>query len=317
MSKSVDKWCQLPGLRLRYRIYPAGKPGQKRKNAPKARARVLILPGFTEFIEKHETTCAQFGAMGLESVILDWPGQGRSTRLAGSRIGRAPHLIHCDSFEQHLDGLSAVAKATGYLDEKRRLPLFLFGHSMGGHLALRYAAERAPACKGVILTSPMILPPSTPPGLALMMAEILCNFGFSRSPVMFRNPVIRDSNFLAANKLTRDPAGYAVQPDWWERDARLLAYGASFGWVRAAYSSCLATTANKTWMRDFPLPVQAHLAGDERIVHAKSSRRLLPLISGAEIHDYPEARHELLLELAGVRTALWNRISSFVNLQLI
>jgi alpha-beta hydrolase superfamily lysophospholipase len=36
----------------------------------------------------------------------------------------------------------------------------------------------------------------------------------------------------------------------------------------------------------------------------------------AEIHHYPSARHELLLELPDVVELLWQRVGEFINTQL-
>lgn len=297
MMSDQDQWLETGGVKIRYRLHEIASP----------KGRVLILPGFTEFIEKHIPTAERFAAMGLESLILDWPGQGRSTRLARPES----LLIHSNGFGQHLRCLTAVAKVCGY-EASGDLPLFVFGHSMGGHLAMRYAAEIQPGCAGVMVTAPMILPPATPAWPTLMLARVFCWLGFARRPVSFREPKVRDDEFTPDNRLTRSPEGYAVQPDWWARDPRLIACGASFGWARAAYASCLASTANKNWMKSFPVPLSAHLAGDERIVHDATSRELLPLIPGIDLHDYPGARHELLLELPEVTESLWERLAAFV-----
>ena len=297
---SEDLWLDVDDVVIRYRVH--------RSADQVPRARVLILPGFTEFVEKHEPTMAILADMRLESLVLDWPGQGRSTRLTQY----ADTLIHSDGFERHLACLNAVAAHEGFTDDAD-VPLFLLGHSMGGHLAMRQAAEYMPCCAGVVITAPMILPPVRPAGLVLMLAQMFCGLGFARYPVLFRDQTPRGLTFYPENNLTRDQEGYAVQPSWWARDPRLNGYGASFGWVRAAYASCLATTANRDWMKRFPLPLSAHIAGDERIVDDATIRAMLPLVPGAEIHDYPDARHELLLELPEVREALWQRVADFIT----
>ena len=293
-----DQWLKLEGLDIRYRIYRAA-------SAPKGR--VLVLPGFTEFIEKHETTCARFNALGFDALVLDWPGQGRSTRLTDY----SRHVIHSSGFDLHLDCLQAAAEAAGFVPDGGS-PIFLFGHSMGGHLAMRYGAERMANCNGVIITAPMILPPLRPGWGVLMLVRIFCCAGFARYPALFQNRTPRDDVFVAGNALTRNPEGYAVQPQWWRRDERLQGCGASFGWVRDAYESCLATTANARWMKAFALPLSAHLAGDERVVSDTLTRKMLRRVAAAAIHDYPGARHELLLEWPDVVESLWRRVAAFI-----
>ena len=69
-------------------------------------------------------------------------------------------------------------------------------------------------------------------------------------------------------------------------------------------------------MSRFALPLSAHIAGDERIVHDPTTRAMLPLVPGIDMHDYPSARHELLLELPAVRALMWQRLAAFVEARL-
>ena len=297
-----DAWADLDGLAVRYRV---GKGG--------GRATVMVLPGFAEFIEKHERTIERFGAMGLDSVTIDWPGQGLSGRLSPAY----PTLVHCDAFERHLDALGAVMRQEGVTG--RDGPLFLFGHSMGGHLALRMLERIEAPVAGVVLCVPMLmppLPPMLPPRLALGIIGAMCRLGLGRRPVPGRRSKPRSGAFNPRNPLTRNPEGYRVQTDWWERNPDLLAYGPSNGWVRSAIASCMATTGNPAWMGRIDAPVQAHLAGQETVVSARHSAALLPLIPGIAINRYGDARHELLLELPEVTELFWENVGAFVDERL-
>ena len=295
-----DRWIERGGLAVRYRLL-AGSGG----------ARAVLLPGFTEFIEKHEGALDRLGAMGLDRFAIDWPGQGLSGRLSPGH----PDLVHCDSFDRHLDALGAALGDAGFLDGGG--PLLLIGHSMGGHLALRML-ERLPgaAVAGVVLCSPMMMPPAppmAPPGLLLALSAALCRLGLAARPLPGRRRMPRGGEFRPGNPLTRNPEGYRVQPDWWERNPDLLAHGPSIGWVRAAYASCLATTGDPDWLGRIAVPVQAHLAGDEAVVSARHSEALLPRIPDAAVHRYEGARHELLMELPEAAEPLWERVGAFIS----
>ena len=300
---AADRWAEHDGGRVRYRVRAARRPGRRR-------GRVLVLPGFTEFVEKHAATADRLAEMGLDSLTIDWPGQGLSGRLAPER----PDLVHCDDFDGHLRALGAVARREGYLDGAA--PLFLLGHSMGGHLALRMAAAGGAPVAGIVLTSPRMMPPGPPPltpGLVRALAGGLGRAGVGRWPVAGRPRRPRGGGFDPGNALTRSPGGYRVQPDWWRRDPRLLAYGPSYGWVRSAFASCLATTGDAGWLGGIAVPVQAHLAGDETVVSARHSAALVPRIPDVAIHRYEGARHELLHELPEVTRPLWERVAAFVD----
>ncbi|XDZ66778.1 alpha/beta fold hydrolase [Alphaproteobacteria bacterium LSUCC0684] len=299
MSDVLDLRLKVDGVDVRYRSH---------LNGARSRAKVLILPGFTEFIEKHAETVAHFANMGIDSLILDWPGQGLSGRLSP----KYPMVVHTDGFDLHLKALTAVAQEAGFVDH--RLPLFLFGHSMGGHLALRYSKMMRDFLSGVILSAPMIMPPVQPPWLIEALAQVICLLpGMSKLPVMFRQSKARDEIFNPQNVLTRDPEGYALQVNWWNKNPALKTTGPSYGWVRAAYQSCTETTADSSWMSTVDLPVSAHIPLDEVVVSLKHSLNCLPAVPGIEIHEYADARHELLLELPEVRQLFWRRVEDFVE----
>ena len=110
---------------------------------------MVILPGFTEFCEKYSRDILRLHQSGFNVLVIDWPGQGLS-----GHFGKNPLAVHCDDFAVYLAALDAAIGAAG-LGEDR---LFLFGHSMGGHLALRYAARRPRHSLGAVSYTHLTLP---------------------------------------------------------------------------------------------------------------------------------------------------------------
>jgi lysophospholipase len=273
---------------------------------------VVVLPGYAEFIEKHQTQTDGFAELGFETITIDWPSQGLSTRMA--RKGH-PHLIHSPGYDLNLRVIRSILQVTGAMEGDP--PVFFFGHSMGGHWGLRIArdlyrwGEIRP--RGVILCSPLIMIKLVPfPRNVLMFVETLCGLGLSKRGVP-GSGLRRSSRFRRGNPLTRDPEGYALQYGLFEQNPALRSRGPTYGWVKTMLSSCLQTTRNPKWMSDYEIPIQAHLPGDERVVDGKAAREMLALIPRSEIHVYDKARHELMLELPEVRTAIWERMSLFID----
>jgi lysophospholipase len=286
---------------------------------PKAKRRglMVILPGFTEFIEKHRAQTAGFALLGFETLCLDWPGQGFSTRLSGGD----PLLIHSPGYDLHLRAIDAVMEEAGFMKDDS--PLFFFGHSMGGHLALRHShdiALRGRRARGVMLSAPLIMIPGAPGypfWVSRLFVQVACRLGFKQKGVPGQEEFRRSlRRFDPDNKLTRDPEGYAVQHDIFAQNPDLESAGATFGWAQATLQSCYATTMNPDWMQAYDIPVQAHLAGDEQVVDATVSEQMLALLPDAEIHTYDEARHELMLEFPEVRRTIWGRMERFIDERL-
>ena len=287
-------------MQIRYQVTPA---------TTTQRGRVMVLPGFTEFIEKHQDQIDRFAAMGLEVLCLDWPSQGLSQRLSPN----FPKLVHCDDFSQHLSALDAVMAASGFHDGDQ--PLLVFGHSMGGHLALRHAYTN-PKVNALMLCAPMVMPPLKPGGLMRFLLDVVCSLGLAKRPLFFRQDDLIKRQFHPNNVLTRDADGYQVQFNLFTQNPELQVTGPSFGWARAAYHSCMAFSANPDVLAAIKIPVSVHLAGDERVVDGNASAFFLRHLSRGVIHLYPEARHELMLELPAVRSLVWQRLEDFVDGQL-
>lgn len=298
-----EKMITLDGIKVRYVVQSPAKG--------KSRARVLVLPGFTEFIEKHQDQIDGFTQMGLDAICLDWPGQGLSSRLAHDH----PFKIHSPGYHQHLNAIKAVMKDAGWDDDKK--PLLIFGHSMGGHLGLRLGHDlnstEGVDLRGVMLSAPMIMIPVVMARFTLSLLTWICRLGFAKAGVPGQQGFSKGEGFNPINVLTRDPDGYMLVNKLFAINPDLKTKGPTFGWVRAALSSCLKTTRNKDWMRGVNFPVQAHLAGNELVVHRGASKPYLNEIRNIQIHSYDNARHELMLELPEVRAQIWERLGQFVD----
>lgn len=271
-----------------------------------AGATIVILPGFTEFCEKYSRDILRLHQWGHNVLIIDWPGQGLSGHL-----GRSALAVHCDDFADYLDALDAVIETIGLGGEN----LILFGHSMGGHLALRYAKRRPSQIIGVILSAPMMAPPIMPVWLIRALSGLLVNFGLCYAfPPFYRVTsldLLRD--FQPENPLTRYPEGYESQFIWFDDMPELRRGGPTIGWVNAAYRSTAHYTLNREWLMSVRAPVLALVAGDERVVSSSAIDYALSLIPNVERHDFVGARHELLHELPEVTEKLWEHVSSFIE----
>jgi lysophospholipase len=303
-NATSEHYLKIDNLNIRYQVH--------RQPEARRRGRVFILPGFTEFIEKHQAQRDKFAALGFDTLCLDWPGQGLSTRLVNH-----PYWIHSPGYFLHLQAARAVMEDAGFL--KGNAPLFLFGHSMGGHLALRLShdllARGDVRPQGVILCAPMLMIKAFPfgPQFMLFLLNALCRLGYARTCRPGERRLRKTREFDPGNRLTRDPEGYAVQFDLFEKNPALRSAGPTFGWVRETLVSCLQTTRNPEWMSAIDVPVQAHMAGDEEVVDGRKSMAMLGYVRDAEIHSYKDAKHELMLELPEVRTVIWDRITGFID----
>ena len=288
-----------------HRQYPLR--GHLWQAGPQARGQVLVLPGFTEFCEKYALFARRLVGAGYDCLIIDWPGQGCSGQLGAHQL-----VVHLDHFSAYFSALDELLTAAGWQTEK----LAVFGHSLGGHLALNFARRSPQLTDKVILSAPMIVPKAPPVWITRLLANALMLVGWRYHALPFVSmPSIEERRkFKLNNLLTRSSEGYDQQYQIFERQPDLRRVHASVGWIRAALDNCAASTLNPAWMAEIAAPVLTFLPGDENIVDPAASRRMLAVLPDCHIITFAEARHELLSELPEVKTRLFAELDQFLKM---
>jgi len=110
----------------------------------KPRAVIALVHGQGEHIGRYTHLADWFNRHGIAVLGFDQQGHGRSEGKRG----------HANDLEVLLDDISQLIAET----RKRYpgIPLFLYGHSMGGGLVLSYVTRRSPELAGVVVTAPWI-----------------------------------------------------------------------------------------------------------------------------------------------------------------
>lgn len=108
--------------------------------APKA---ILVVHhGLLDHGDRYGALVEALVAGGFGASTMDMRGHGRS---AGARFA-------IDRFDDYLEDLDAFVKLVAANDPG--VPVFVFGHSLGGLVVATWAAERAPSVAGIVLSAP-------------------------------------------------------------------------------------------------------------------------------------------------------------------
>jgi alpha-beta hydrolase superfamily lysophospholipase len=171
------------GLQLRTLRWPA---------VGVARAHLLLIHGIAEHAGRHGHVASRFAKAGIETHSYDLRGFGAS---AGPRA-------YVERWSQYHDDLEDQLAATRA--EARGLPVVLYGHSMGGLIALGYVLAD---------------PPRPDPDLLVLSAPAIASVGGWRRPlaaVLGRAlPRLEIANRLPPGGLSHDPqveAAYRSDP---------------------------------------------------------------------------------------------------------
>ena len=136
-SGSVASATARDGLELRTLRWPA---------AGGVRAHLLLIHGIAEHAGRHAHIASRFASAGIETHAYDLRGFGSS---AGRRAYVDRWSEHHDDVEERLAAVRAVAGD---------LPVVLYGHSMGGLIALGYVLADPPRPQPdlLVLSAPAI-----------------------------------------------------------------------------------------------------------------------------------------------------------------
>lgn len=163
----------------------------KTSSAPEAV--ILLIHGLGEHAGRYTEWAAGFNEAGIEVRSFDLPGHG----LSGGKRGVVPPFERLfDTIDSQLSRISS---------EKPGVPLFIYGHSLGGTIVLDYLIRRKPPVRGAIVTSPWIKLTVAPSKIKVATVKLLKQF----------LPDITSSSGLNSAHLSHDKAvcdAYANDP---------------------------------------------------------------------------------------------------------
>jgi acylglycerol lipase len=146
----------------------------------RARAVLLIVPGFNSHSGYYRWTGERLAKWGLAVYAIDLRGRGRSE---GERF-------YVDSFDSYVDDVARLARIAR--EREGGLPLYMLGHSAGGVVACLYALDHGAELAGLVCESFAFKVPAPDVALSILKglshiaphahALKLNNADFSRDP---------------------------------------------------------------------------------------------------------------------------------------
>ena len=273
------------------------------------RGTVLISHGFTETAEKYLEPIYYFVKHGYNVYQPEHCGHGRSYRLVEDLS-----LVHVDRYERYVTDLLAAAEVAK--QAYPQLPLFLFGHSMGGGIAAAALSLQPELFAGAVLSSPMIRPltGTTPWFVARLLAKLLCCMGKAKQYVPGGHAFDGKECFEDSTSTSRERFAYYQK----KRNAQPLFQmsAASCGWLNetARLSRYLM---GKGWKR-VQTPLLIFQAQDDTFVSAVEQDRFVEKIKAAgkvsvEKLCIDSTKHEIFNSEDRVLQNYWKEILTFLE----
>ena len=257
---------------------------------------VICLQGVREFSEKYFETARWCQERNFAFWTFDWAGQGKSTRYLED-----PQKRHSAGFDEDINDFHYLMHKhiiqSNASNTQGSIPLTLLAHSMGANLGLRYLHLYPETFRCAAFTAPMIgikKFENLPQRLAIM-AAFICKVILGKSYI----PEGQNwENRKEHARLSHDPIRSKIHNLWCAADPDLQCGDVTFGWVYEAQRSCTYVQRNH---KQIPTPRLFAIPGHEDLVDNKIARESISDNKMAKIIDYPEAFHEILMEVNDVR----------------
>ena len=272
------------GRKLRMCVAPALD-----RSAPRGTA--IVCPGRTEFIEKYFEVGRELQDMGFAVLMLDWPGQGLSSRLLpDSRKG------HIDNFSTFMN---ALKKALDEMNDELPRPYVSLAHSMGGAIALATIAKKLVEVDAAAFSAPMWGLKSRFMGMKYL-AWSMKTLGQGNKFAIKPGP--RES--FEDNIVTHCEERWALHERLIDAKPELGLGPITWRWLGASLD-VIDAFAKPSVLENVSCPVLIATAGEEELVDNQSHQRISANLQNVERIFIPNARHEILMETDEVRAQFW------------
>lgn len=254
-----------------------------RVEAEGSRGDILVIHGYGEHGGRYRWAADRWRERGWSTTTIDLRGHGKSGGPRG----------HVQRFEDYHKDVRAL------LDHVRREgvgPRFLFGHSMGGLLALHWLGRRGvDGFAGLALSSPYLGLQFAVPGWKKSLAKVMSGIAprFAQPAGLTGSDVAADPDIAAF--YDRDPLNNkAATARWFTESQR-------------AMTDVFASA------RAVQLPVLLLYAMADKVAAPSASARVAELLPRVQAEGLEGHMHELLNEKEPRRTEIVNRYADWFD----
>lgn len=288
-------WLQSGRARIRVALWNAGGKGT-----------VFLLPGRTECIEKYGRAAGECIQRGYSFITVDWRGQGLADRALPDRMAG-----HVDSFSDYQDDLDAMLVEADFQGLPR--PYFMIAHSMGGAIGLRALMRGLPFRAAVfsgpmwgISMSPWLRPVAS---VATALARPF-RLGNCYAPSTGAECYVLAAPF-EGNVLTNDREMWAYMRRQLQTVPDLALGGPTMTWLGLALRECKALMAAPAPK----VPAICSVGALEKVVDMQPMHQRMSDWPAGQLDIYPDAEHELMMEVPDVRNRFFERAVSLFDAQ--
>lgn len=269
-----------------------------------ANAAMVMSHGFSENTVKNKEIIYYMVTQGYMVFAVDHRGHGRSFRES-----HHPNLVNLHDFNDYVEDLHQFVSLI--VKTKTNLPLYIFGHSMGGGIAASYIEQYPHDFQKAVLSSPMlklILP--FPEGITRVITGAKCLFGGADTFGPGQGPYKGLEEFEGSSSANRERFNYYQQQKLKNPPFQISA--SSYGWIY--HSICaIAKIRSRSACANITIPVLILRCVDDALIDPAGLDQFANNTGGCRIVDFDNCRHEIYNSDDHVIAAYYETIFEFLG----
>lgn len=246
---------------------------------------IVISHGFTESTLEYSELIWYFLRAGYGVFICDHMGHGKSYRLV-----QQTWLTHTASFSEYIKDFHHLIQKV-VLPRSEGKARYLFGHSMGGAIAILYLEQYHDEFQRAVLSSPMVSPSAGefPDFLGGALASFMCMLGKGEKPIPTQHP-FDGLDHWESNNCTTSKARYLWYLNQQRQDLDRQNSTATYSWAKEAVNVQYPILAQAYTVQ---IPVLLCQAALDTMVNLPPQDDLVHLLPQGRKIVYHDAKHEI------------------------
>lgn len=273
--------------------------------APKAT--IIISHGMSENAEKFKEMIYYFVQLQYNVFAIDHRGHGRSKREVEDSC-----LVHINKFDDYAEDLHVLMQEI--FIKEGVAPFYLYGHSMGGAIAIRYLELYPKDFEKAVLSSPMtkILLKPISETTAYIMASTMCLLGKAKSYGPGQHAYVPGEKFEESASSNEERFRYYTEKREATKEFQLS--GTSYKWVKEAIKATRKLRSNKECSK---IVSRVLLFGspNDSYVDSDGHKEFLNNMKNAEYEVVEGSKHEIYNSDDSVVESYVNRIERFYSMR--
>lgn len=286
-----------------------------RYEAENAKADLIVQTGLNEPKEKYSELHRDLVERGYNVHAMDWPYQGFSDGAPHHRRRHTNTVISdIKDYRTFVDHVQSTRVSND-------VPLYMMGHSYGGHILSRYIADEDHLADGVFMTAPMIdfffvpLMPFrslSPWGAgAYKLAKTLATVKGGDAYAPTSKDWSPDDRIKGPDIYSNDPERKHLSNLWIGANKKTQVGRPTLGWVMDSIKACRAL--KKQNFSHLKIPFTVAVGGKEVISDNGAMYELAARVPGGRVVQYDEAPHEMWMCSDDVRDDMLARIDRDIS----